>query len=304
MRTVVITGATTGLGLHTATRLAREGWHVVLGHRNESRGQAAAQRIRRQAPQASVELLDIDLADLRSVADAVERLRRSGQRPPLSAIVGNGGIQVIDGVRRSADGYELTFATNHLGHHLLVTSLADDLPDGGRIVLVSSGTHWTEKSMGFPAPRWTSPRDLAEARDADPSPTAGRSRYATSKLANLYFVYELARRLDGRPITVNAYDPGLMPDTSLSRNYPPVVRAAYRAAAPLIAALVPGARTSQSSAKHLANLVSDARFDRTTGAYLEASKIARSSPESHDVARAQELWTESERMISEALALR
>jgi protochlorophyllide reductase len=304
MKTVVITGATNGLGLRTATRLAGAGWHVVLGHRDESRGAAAAQRIRRQAPRASVELLKIDLADLRSVADATERLRRSDQRPPLHALLGNAGVQVVDGVRRSADGYELTFATNHLGHHLLVTSLVDDLADGGRVVLVSSGTHWTEKSMGFPAPRWTSPRELADARNADPSPTAGRSRYAASKLANLYFVYELARRLDGRPITVNAYDPGLLPDTSLSRNYPPVVRTAYRAAAPLIAALVPGARSSRSAAKHLAGLVADARFDGTTGAYLEASKIARSSPESYDVDRARELWQESERMISAALARR
>lgn len=304
MKTVVITGATAGLGLRTAVRLAGEGWHVVLGHRDESRGEAAAQRIRHHAPQASIELLKIDLADLRSVVDATERLRRTGQRPPLHAIVGNGGIQVIEGVRRSADGYELTFATNHLGHHLLVTSLLDELPDGGRVVLVSSGTHWPEKSRGFPAPRWTTPRDLADARDADPSPTAGRSRYATSKLANLYFVYELARRLDGRPITVNAYDPGLMPDTSLSRNYPPFARVAYRAAAPLIAALLPGARSSRSAATHLAHLVSDARFERTTGAYLEASKIAQSSPDSYDVAKAHELWVESERLISEALTRR
>lgn len=304
MQTVVITGATTGLGLRTATRLAGEGWHVVLGHRNESRGQAAAERVRRHAPQASVELLEIDLADLRSVSRATERLRHTGQRPPLHAVVGNGGIQLIDGVHRSADGYEITFATNHLGHHLLVTSLLDELSDGARVVLVSSGTHWPEKSMGFPAPRWTTPGDLANPLDADPSPTAGRIRYATSKLANLYFVYELARRLDGRAITVNAYDPGLMPDTGLSRSYPPFARAAYRAAAPLIAALLPGARSSRSAAKHLGNLVNDARFERTTGAYLEGPKIADSSPESHDVARAQELWADSERMISQALARR
>ncbi|MFY1632812.1 SDR family NAD(P)-dependent oxidoreductase [Solwaraspora sp. WMMB335] len=304
MRTVVITGATAGLGLHTAARLAARGWHVVLGHRGESRGQAAARRIRRRLPRASLELLRIDLADLRSVADATESLRRSGQRPPLRAIVGNGGIQVVDGVRRSADGYELTFATNHLGHHLLVTGLLDELPDGGRIAIVSSGTHWREKSMGFPEPRWTSARELADARGADPAPTAGRVRYATSKLANLYFVYELARRLDGRPVTVNAYDPGLMPDTSLSRDYPALVQAGYRVAAPLVSVLLPGARTSRASARHLAGLVDDARFDGTTGGYLEGPKLARSSPESYDVARARQLWADSERLIDQALARR
>jgi NAD(P)-dependent dehydrogenase (short-subunit alcohol dehydrogenase family) len=304
MRTVVITGATSGLGLHTATRLAGDGWHVVLGHRDAGRGRAAAQRIRGRAPRASIELLDIDLADLRSVARAAEQLRRPGQRPPLAAIVGNGAIQIIDGVRRSADDYELTFATNHLGHHLLVTSLLDDLPADGRIILVSSGTHWPVKSMGFPPPHWTTPRDLAGAREADPAPAAGRSRYATSKLANIYFVHELSRRLAGRGITVNAYDPGLMPDTGLSRDYPPMARAAYRAAAPLISAFVPGARSSRAAAKYLAALVEDDRWATTTGAYLEGPKTGESSPESHDPAREQQLWTESEEMISEARARR
>ncbi|MFY1649417.1 SDR family NAD(P)-dependent oxidoreductase [Solwaraspora sp. WMMB762] len=305
MRTVVITGATTGLGLRVAARLAAQGWHVVLGHRSESRGEAAARQIRRRTPAASLELLRIDLADLKSVADAAGALRQPGQRPPLHAIVGNAGIQVIDGVRRSADGYELTFATNHLGHHLLVTGLLDDLPAGARIAIVSSGTHWREKGMGFPEPRWTSARELADPPpDADPTSTAGRVRYSTSKLANIYFVYELARRLDGRPISVNAYDPGLMPDTSLSRDYPALARAGYRMAAPLISALLPGARSSRASARHLADLVSDARFDGTTGAYLEGPKIAPSSPESYDVARAQQLWVDSEQLIDQALARR
>ncbi|MFV2026864.1 SDR family NAD(P)-dependent oxidoreductase [Micromonospora sp. LOL_028] len=304
MRTVVITGATSGLGLRVAGRLAAQGWHVVLGHRAESRGEAAARQIRRRTPAASLELLRIDLADLRSVADAAGALRRSGQRPPLHAIVGNAGVQVIDGVRRSADGYELTFATNHLGHHLLVAGLLDDLAAGARIAIVSSGTHWREKSMGFPEPRWTSARELVDPSDADATPTAGRVRYSTSKLANIYFVYELARRLDGRPISVNAYDPGLMPDTSLSRDYPTLVRTGFRMAAPLISALLPGARSSRASARHLADLASDARFDGTTGAYLEGPKIAPSSPESYDVARAQQLWADSEQLIDQALARR
>ncbi|WBB47764.1 SDR family NAD(P)-dependent oxidoreductase [Verrucosispora sp. WMMA2044] len=304
MKTVVITGATAGLGLHTAAHLAGRGWHVVLGHRDEMRGQSAARRLRQRVPQASVEPLHIDLADLRSVARAAERLRQAGQRPPLHAIVGNAGIQVIDGVRRSVDGYELTFATNHLGHHLLVTALVNDLVDGGRIVLVSSGTHWPKKSMGFPAPRWAAPAELADPQEADPAPTAGRVRYATSKLANIYFVHELARRLAGRPIMVNAYDPGLMPDTALSRDYPVTVRRLYRLAAPVIAALVPGARSSRSAARHLGVLVDDPRFASTTGAYLEGPKVGDSSPESHDVARERELWSASEHLVGEALARR
>jgi NAD(P)-dependent dehydrogenase (short-subunit alcohol dehydrogenase family) len=303
MHTVVITGATTGLGLRTATRLAASGWHIVLGHRGQSRGQEAAERIRRQVRQASVEPMEIDLANLNSVAAAVRHLQRSGDRPPLHALLGNGGIQIIDGLRHSKDGYELTFATNHLGHHLLIGSLADQLPEGGRIVVVSSGTHDPAKSMGFPRPRWTSPAELA-AGDDDLSPKGGRHRYTTSKLANLYFVHELARRLEATGITVNAYDPGLMPDTSLSRNYPAAAQIGYRLAAPLIAAAMPGARTSRAASKYLAALVESPRFNDTTGAYFEGPNQGESSVESHDVVRESELWNASEQLIGQALARR
>src|SRR6185437_1086111 len=142
----------------------------------------------------------------------------------------NAGVQVVDGVRRSADGYELTFATNHLGHFLLVQLVLEHMAEPGRIVFVSSGTHYgLPRSIGFPGPRWQDPEVLADADAAagDPSPRAGRVRYSTSKLANIYCVYELARRLAGRNVTVNAFDPGLMPQTGLDRDYPPRVQRLY-----------------------------------------------------------------------------
>jgi NAD(P)-dependent dehydrogenase (short-subunit alcohol dehydrogenase family) len=112
-------------------------------------------------------------------------------------VVCNAGIQVIDGVGKSEDGFELTFATNHLGHFLLVTSLLDNLTEDARIAVVSSSSHYgPPRSLGFPAPRWSHPRELADP-EQDESAKAGRVRYSTSKLANLYFTYELSRRLDG-----------------------------------------------------------------------------------------------------------
>jgi protochlorophyllide reductase len=301
---VLVTGATSGLGKLTAIRLAERGLHVLLGSRNAVAAEQTAAEVRRRTPAARIEPVEVDLADLHSVARAVERLRAVEERPPLKAVVANAAVQVVDGVRESADGYELTFATNHLGHYLLLTSLLDLLSPGARIVIVSSGTHWgPEKSLGFPAPQWRHPRELADPTQADPSPTAGRSRYATSKLASLLFAYELNRRLRGREITVNAFDPGLMPMTGLARGYPASVRAVYRALGPLIAAVVPGARAAGTSANDLADLVASPRYAQLTGGYFAGRNVAESSPLSHDRALAEQLWTVSQELIEEALAV-
>lgn len=299
-RTIVVTGATSGLGEALVERLAPYGDHLVLGCRDSGRAATIVERLRRRDGSVSVEPLRIDLARLASVRGAVERLHAGG-RPPLGGIVANGAVQVVDGVRASADGYELTFATNHLGHFALVTGLLDVLAHDARVVLVSSGTH--QGALGFPGPRWAPAQELADVSAADPSPAAGRVRYATSKLANLYFTYELARRVADRGITVNAYDPGLMPATGLSRGYPPVARVAYRALAPIIATLLPGARTAAGSARHLAELVIGERF-AGTGLCVAGSRVAESSPESRDLDAATALWAESEALIAAAAGRR
>ncbi len=292
-RTIVVTGATSGLGKALVNRLAPTGCHLVLGCRDPGRAAPIAEEIRRDHS-VSVEPVEIDLASLASVRRAVDLLS-TGDRPDLGGIVANGAVQVVDGVRTSADGYELTFATNHLGHFALVTGLRDVLVDDARIVVVSSGTH--RGAFGFPRPQWAPAHDLADVSAADPSAVAGRIRYSTSKLANLHFTYELARRLADRGITVNAYDPGLMPASGLARDYPPLVRTAYRALAPLIATMVPGARTIRSAARHLAELVIGEPFQRRTGLYVAGPRVTESSPESRDPVAAAALWAESEALI-------
>jgi protochlorophyllide reductase len=201
---VLITGASSGLGLAAASDLAASGCHVILACRSTARGQAAEATIRTRTPGASVRVLPLDLASLASVRSAASELIAG---TPLDAVVCNAGLQVIHGVRRSEDGYELTFATNHLGHFLLIELLLDHIAEPGRIVVVSSGTHYGPLwSLGFPGPRWQHPRALADPAQQDDSAKAGRIRYSTSKLANLYATYELARRLARRKITVNAFD--------------------------------------------------------------------------------------------------
>src|SRR6478736_270684 len=139
------------------------------------------------------------------------------------AVVCNAGVQVVSGERRSADGFELTFAVNHLGHFALVCGLLEQLAHPARIVVVSSDTHDPARRTAMPTPRYTSADELAMASSepGEPPQTAGRRRYTTSKLCNLLFAYELDRRLD-HGVTVNAFDPGLMPGSGLARDYPPL----------------------------------------------------------------------------------
>ncbi|GAA2777564.1 SDR family NAD(P)-dependent oxidoreductase [Saccharopolyspora taberi] len=286
---VVITGASSGLGLATAAGLAAAGRDVILACRSVSRGEAAAAEIRSRTPDARLEVLELDLADLASVRAAAEPL--AARRP--QALLCNAGLQVVDGVRRSPDGHELTFATNHLGHYLLVRRLLDHLAQPARIVLVSSGTHLgPRRSMGFPAPRWENPRLLADPdrSSLDDSARSGRIRYSTSKLANIYTTYELNRRLRGRRITVNAFDPGLMPQTGLARDYPAFVRRGYERLAPLLVRAVPGVRSVARSAADLVWLLDDPEPGEVSGLYFVGRRPRKSSAESYDRGRAAELW--------------
>ena len=292
---VVVTGASSGLGLATAAELAAAGREVVLACRNASRGAAAADEIRARVPRARLEVQELDLADLSSVRAAAADL---AARAP-QALVCNAGLQVVDGVRRSRDGHELTFATNHLGHFLLIRQLLDHLAEPARIVLVSSGTHFGPlRSMGFPAPRWEDPRTLADPGRLDDSPHSGRIRYSTSKLANIYTTYELHRRLVGRRVAVHAFDPGLMPQTGLARDYPAAVRQAYDRISPLLVRAVPGVRSVAQSASDLAWLVTAERPGTASGLYFVRRRPVRTSAESYDRARAAELWDVSDELVS------
>ncbi len=296
---VIVTGASSGLGLVASARLAEAGWHVVLACRDPRRGEAAAMRVRAEVPGASVEVVELDLASLGSVREGARVIVDGASgRPPLRALVCNAGIQIVDGVKRSADGHEMTFATNHLGHFLLTTLLLAHIEDDGRVLIVSSGTHYgPPRSMGFPGPRWSTARTLAdpEAPGIDVSPKGGRIRYSTSKLANIYMTYELARRTSR--VRVNAFDPGLMPETRLDRDYPKRFQGLYDRLTPVLLRFVKDARSVAESGADVAWHVTAPELADVSGAYFSGRRRRDSSKESLDRARAAELWQVSEELV-------
>lgn len=221
-RTWIVTGGNAGLGFQCCRFLAQQPSSlIVIPCRDARKGDAAAERLRREG--GAAEVLPLDLNALGAVRAFVEAFRRA-DLPPLAGIVCNAGVQIITAPTQTADRFETTFGVNHLAHYLLVRLLLDDLGAGGSIVFVSSNTHDPQQKTGFPEPRFDGAQ--AVAHDLEPGADAGRRRYTTSKLCNIYCTYELARQLDqsGDPrlqsIYVNAFDPGMMPGTGLARTYP------------------------------------------------------------------------------------
>lgn len=199
-RIALVTGATSGLGLATATELARHGARVLIGSRNPEKGAAALATVRAAAGGPEPELLSLDLADLASVRAAATEVReRHGDR--LDLLVNNAGLMAPP-LRLTVDGFESQWGTNHLGHAALTWLLYPALAtvDGSRVVTVSSLAH----NQGR-----IDPVELdAASRGAGYSPW---SAYARSKLANLLFANELHLRLrsgDSRTLSLAAH-PGL-----------------------------------------------------------------------------------------------
>jgi NAD(P)-dependent dehydrogenase (short-subunit alcohol dehydrogenase family) len=196
-KTAVVTGASAGLGLQTASVLAKSGARVVMACRDLDKAAAAAARMRERYPRADLRLVRLDLASLASVRDAAKQIRE--QHPQIDLLINNAGVMEPP-YRRTGDGFELTFATNHLGPFAFTGHLIDRLMStpGSRVVTISSEAH-ARGVIDFD--------DLQAERAYDPD-----RAYAQSKLANILFTYELQRRLTAlkAPTIALAAHPGIV----------------------------------------------------------------------------------------------
>lgn len=207
-RTFMVTGANTGIGLATATELARDGARVYVACRSPEKGAAAVARIEAATGSDQVRSLRLDLADLSSVRACVQAFLALGE--PLHVLINNAGVGGTPG--RTKDGFELVFGVNHLGHFALTMGLLDCLTRSrARVVNVASDAHYQAKGIDFGRLRRRT-RGIT-----------GMPEYAVSKLCNVLFAQELARRLAGSGVTAYALHPGVVA-SDIWRRVPAPVR--------------------------------------------------------------------------------
>jgi len=283
-RVAIITGSNTGIGYEAAAVLADKGAHVVLAVRNTDKGNEAKARITAQSPNAVVTVQQLDLTSLDNIRTAADEVRAA--HPRIDLLINNAGVMYTDKAS-TKDGFELQFGTNHLGHFALTGQLLDNMlgVDGSRVVTISSPGHRIMAKIHFD--------DLQLDRDYNRI-----AAYGQSKLANLLFTYELARRikLKGAPTAALAAHPGAS-DTELLRNMPGGIRqagqffwsffaqsAAMGALPTLRAATDPGAQSGQYYGPD------------GTGEQRGHPKVVKSSAQSHDEDIQRRLWSVSEEL--------
>lgn len=297
--TVLMTGATSGIGREAAKKIL-EGdptVRLVVVARGNG-GQTLARELARN--KYSVSSVRADLGSMSSVRKAGEEIAarlQSGKLPPLHGFVGNAGIQYTNALTKSVDGYEATFAVNVLANHLLIRTLEPHFEPGSRITITVSDTHFGDfrHNMGMvPGPVWQDPANLANTGtfEKPTTTTAGRTAYSTSKLAAIYHVHELARRIDG--VNVVSYNPGFVPGTGLARNADPVSRFIMGRVMPLMT-LTPMASNLKDAGRDLANVVLG-KTKAPSGAYVDRTKTTRSSDESYNTQREADLWRAIEKL--------
>ncbi|HEU0191456.1 MAG TPA: SDR family NAD(P)-dependent oxidoreductase [Mycobacterium sp.] len=283
-RVVVVTGANTGLGYHTAEVLAARGAHVVLAVRNTGKGHDAVARIRSASPRADVAVQQLDLSSLDSVHTAADALRSA--YPRIDLLINNAGVMWTP-KQTTADGFELQFGTNHLGHFALTGLLLEHLlgVDGSRVVTVSSIGHRLGGAIHFDDLQWEHEYSRHRA-------------YAQSKLANLLFTYELQRRLaaGGRPTIAVAAHPGGS-NTELARNIPAVLRPLEKLLGPaLFQSAAMGALPTLRAATDPAVAGGQYYGPDGFGEQRGHPSVVQSSRQSHDPELQRRLWAVSEEL--------
>jgi NAD(P)-dependent dehydrogenase (short-subunit alcohol dehydrogenase family) len=272
VKIVVVTGASSGIGLETARSLAAGGFRIVMVVRNRAKAQAVADEIRAATPGAQIDLVIADLYALAEVRHAAAEIR--GRFPQVDVLVNNAGL-IHDRRELTVDGLERTFALNHLAAFLLTYELREHLTEGGRVVTVSSNGHrlnWFRWSDLATMVRW-------------PGATLA---YGASKLCNIWFAREASRRLASRRIASNSLHPGAVA-SGFGASGSAVFRAGTRLARPLLLSSTQGAQTS-------IYLASSPEVEGVTGEYFSRKRVSKPSRQARDDDGAKRLWELSEQL--------
>ena len=303
---IIITGGNRGLGYETAKQLATlTDQTVILACRDMESGEKAAEEILSDSRNGRVIARHLDLASLQSVREFATGFKRANHAP-LTSLICNAGVSKTTVQQKSIDGYELTFAINHLGHFLLTHLLLSHMAKPGRILVVSSGAHDPGAVSGpMMPPRYVNAKRVAfPERDPDrpkDDGAAGGEAYATSKLCNMLFLFELARRLKMNGIDqifVNGFSPGLMAGTGLGREGKGMIRFMWYFGLPLMRPLMGNiSRTVRQSGSDLVWLVLAPELNGVTSTYFDGREEKVASAVAQDPAIGAELWASSVEMV-------
>lgn len=261
-KVVLITGSTDGIGRQAAVELAALGATVLVHGRNPAKGKVVAEEIQTSTGNPKVDFFIADLASLKQVRELAAEVQRRYDR--LDVLINNAGV-FMNERKLTEDGFEMTYAVNHLAPFLLTNLLLDLLKRSApsRIVTVSSVAH-TRGRIDF------------ENLQAEKT-FGGYNVYALSKLANVLFTYHLARQLEGTGVTSNCLHPGVI-GTKL-------LRAGFN---------MPGASTSDG-AETLIDLAASPGVEHVTGKYFQNKLSTSSSPVTYEEALQRELWKVSQK---------
>ncbi len=274
-RVCLVTGATSGIGKVTARALAEHGATVVVVGRDPGKSSATVAEIKRQTGNGAVEFMLADLSSLQQVRQLAVQF--NNRHPHLHVLVNNAGAIYLSR-RESVEGIELTWALNHLNYFLLTKLLLETLKASApsRIINVSSAQHHAA-TINF---------DDLEGRRR----YSGLSAYGQSKLANILFTYELARRLEGTGVTVNTLHPGMVATNFATNN-----GVLTRLARPLLNL---ASISAEEGAQTVIHLAASPEVEGITGKYFVGKQAVPSSPESRDEVIARRLWAVSEEQVA------
>ncbi|CAI9728336.1 Hypothetical predicted protein [Octopus vulgaris] len=263
-KTVLITGATSGIGKSTAFELATYGARIILACRNRQKAEATCEEIQQKTGNDNIKVLDLDLSDLDSVKLAAEEVKKTESR--LDILINNAAIGVTDN-EMSKQGFDLTFATNHLGHFLLTHLLLDLMKKSApsRIINVSSKVHEFVHA----------PLDFTLHREDSNIKYSKLEGYAASKLANIYHSRFLSEELTGTKVTINAMHPGFVRTNIMKRN----VKDTCKRLVNIVCAYtsVWFGREPEDAAKTLVYMAVDPELTEVTGEYFENVSIQTKS---------------------------
>ncbi len=312
--TVIVTGASSGVGLHAAKALTTRGWHVILACRNLEKTVKVASEV--GMVEGNYSIFPLDLASLAKVREFVTAFRSTGKN--LDALVCNAAVYypLLKEPLRSADGYELTVATNHLGHYLLCRLLLEDLqrseyPDRRLVILGTVTANPKELGGKIPIPAPPDLGDLSGFEQGFKAPIAmingkpfkSGKAYKDSKLCNILTMRELHRRYhESTGIVFSALYPGCVATSGLFRHHFPLFQKLF----PLFQKYITGGFvTEELAGERVADVVTDPKFNRS-GVYWSWGNRQRQgreafvqevSVEASDDAKAARLWELSEKLV-------